>query len=81
MNSPLPFHALENAETQNEFRLVIPLLPLPIFIQNLTKTSHCPVHECVQGQVGWGRGQPYLLGGNPPHGREVGTPYLRSCPT
>jgi len=27
----------------------------------------------VQGQVGWGSGQLQLLGGNPAHGKGVGT--------
>ena len=27
--------------------------------------------ESVQGQVGWGPGQPELVGGSPAHGREM----------
>jgi len=31
----------------------------------------------IQGQVGWGHGQPELLGGSPVHGRGLGLSGLR----
>jgi len=39
----------------------------------------CLIPGDVQGQVGWGPGQPELVGGSPAHSRRVGT--LRSLPT
>ena len=42
----------------------------------------CPIPEGIQGQVGWGPGQPKLIGGNPTHWREAETRWsLRSLPT
>jgi len=41
--------------------------------QTVQRGCGCPIPEDVQGQVGWGLGQPDLMGGNPAHGREVGT--------
>ena len=42
----------------------------------------CPVPGGVQGQVGWGPGQPDLVGGSPACGGGVGTRWpLRSLPT
>jgi len=32
----------------------------------------CHIHGGVQGQVGWGPGQPDLMVGNPAHSRGVG---------
>ena len=33
----------------------------------------CLISEGIQGQVGWGPGQPDLVAGNPAYGRAVGT--------
>ena len=32
----------------------------------------CPIPVGAQGQVGWGPGQPELVGGSPAHGRSCG---------
>ena len=37
------------------------------------RSCGCPIPGMVQGQVGWGPGQPDLVGGVPAHGRGVGT--------
>lgn len=36
----------------------------------------CPIPGGIQGQVGWGPGQPELVGGNPAHDRGIG---IRWC--
>lgn len=33
----------------------------------------CPIPRSLQGQAGWGHGQPDLMGGIPAHGGGVGT--------
>jgi len=33
----------------------------------------CPILGSVQGQAGWGSGQPHLVGGNPAYDKVVGT--------
>ena len=33
------------------------------------ESYRCPIPGCVQGQVGWGPGQPKLVGGSPAHSR------------
>ena len=37
------------------------------------RSCGCPIPGGVQGQAGWGLGQPGLMGGVPAHGRGVGT--------
>jgi len=43
----------------------------------LTQTAQsscgCPIPGGVQGQVGWGPGQPEMLGGNFDHNTGIGT--------
>jgi len=36
------------------------------------KKLWCPIPGGIQAQVGWGPGQPELLGGSPAHGRGLG---------
>jgi len=36
----------------------------------------CPIPGSAQGQVGWGPGQPGLVGGNPAYGRGLEPDYL-----
>jgi len=36
-------------------------------------SGRCPIPGGIQDQVGWGPGQPDLLGGNTAHSREFGT--------
>jgi len=46
------------------------------------RSCGCPIPGGVQGQAGWGFGQPGLVGGVPAQGRGVGTRWsFRSCPT
>jgi len=42
-------------------------------VQDAQRSCGCPIPGGVQGQVGWGPGQPYILGGSPAHGKGVGT--------
>jgi len=35
------------------------------------RSCGCPITGGTQGQVGWGPGQPELLGGSSPRGREI----------
>jgi len=42
----------------------------------------CPIPGGAQGQVGWGPGQPELVGGSPTHGRGGEAEWaLRALPT
>ena len=46
------------------------------------RTCGCPISGGAQIQVGWGPGQPELVGGSPADGSEIGTgELLRSLPT
>jgi len=37
--------------------------------QTAQKRCICPIPGGIQGQAGWGPGQPDLVGGSPAHGR------------
>ena len=48
------------------------------FTQKMVRSWHCCPERCgcpipgdIQGQVGWGLGQPELVGGSPDHGRQL----------
>ena len=42
------------------------MLPIILVKEWSTDTSGCPIPGGAQGQVGWGPGQPELVGGNKP---------------
>ena len=42
------------------------VLPIILVKEWSTDTSGCPIPGGAQGQVGWGPGQPELVGGNKP---------------
>lgn len=45
-------------------------------------TARYPIPEGAQGQLGWGSGQPDVVGGNPTHGSRLELDgLLRSLPT
>ena len=37
----------------------------------ILRLGHLPIPEDIQGQAGWGPGQPHPLGGSPAHSRAV----------
>ena len=46
------------------------------------RSSECPIPDDIQGQVGWGPGQPELVGGNSPPQHRVRAGWaVRSLPT
>ena len=50
--------------------------------QAAQRSCECPIPGGIQGQVGWGPGQPELVGGSPARGKRVGARRsLRSHPT
>jgi len=43
-----------------------------VALEPIAKRSQgCPIPGGVQAQIGWGPGQPNLLGGSPVHSREL----------
>jgi len=53
-----------------------------VLAQVVHRSCVCPIPGGVQGQVGWGPGQPYLVGGSPVHARgNQNGQALRSLPS